>query len=138
MTPSQIIALLAVVLLAVLVGFTIPTLLQVRKTMLALEEFVRGVTPRIEAATTNLDSVLGRMDRVMKGMEDGTRGITGVMGSAGAFLSHLRPPAVTGAGASSWLAALSSLLSGLWQAYSVIASNPPARAATAEGGKASE
>jgi hypothetical protein len=118
------IALAAVGLLAVLVGFTVPALLQLRRTARALENFLEGVTPRIESATSNLDSVLGRMDRVMRGMEDGTRGITGALGSAGAFLSNLRPPAAPGGGASSWLAALSALLSGLWQAWSALASAP--------------
>jgi hypothetical protein len=130
MTPTTIIWLGVLVLLAVLVGYLVPTLIQIRKTALAAEELLRGIRPRIEAATSNLDSVLARMDRVMRGMEDGTRGITGVMGSVGSFLSHLRPPMTPGRGVSNWFAAISSTLSGVWQAWSVI-SRPGHRAAAA-------
>lgn len=130
MAPITIIWLGVLVLLAVLVGYTVPTLIQLRKTASAVEEFIRGVTPRIEAATSNLDSVLARMDRVMRGMEDGTRGITGVMGSVGSFLANLRPPTTPGRGISNWFAAVSATLSGLWQAWSVM-SRPGPRAATA-------
>ena len=141
MALSAILGFIAVVLLAVLVGYTVPALIQVRKTARAAEKFLREMTPRVESATLNLDSVLGRMDRVMKGMEDGTRGITGALGGVGDFISNLRPPAVSGGGASNWMAAIASLLSGFWQAWTVFAAGSPPPAPShpgAEGGKTSE
>jgi hypothetical protein len=134
---SIILGTLGIALLAVLVGYTVPALIQVRKTALAAEEFLRVMTPRVEGATANLDAVLGRIDRIARGMEDGTRGITGALGGVGDFFAGLKPPAQPGGGASSWLAALASLLSGFWQAWSVFTAGahpqaPPA--AGAEGG----
>lgn len=127
MTPPVIVGFAVVVLVAVLVGFAVPALIQVRRTARVVEEFVRGVTPRIENATSNLDSVLGRADRVMRGFEEGTRGIAGFMGSLGALLAGLRPAAASGSGAA-LLSALASLLSGLWSAWSVVGAAPQAGA----------
>ena len=88
-----------------------------------------NVSDSIESATSNLDSVLGRVDRVMRGIEDGTRGITSAVGGFGDFISNLRPPAHAGGGASGSLAAMASLLTLFWQAWSHVTERRPAQAA---------
>jgi len=139
-TASMVLGILGIALLAILVGYTIPTLIQLRKTALAAEEFLHGLTPKVESATRNLDSVLARVDRVFKGMEEGTRGISGALGGVGDFMSNLKPPAVAGGGPANWMAALASLLSGFWQAWSVFSTSrgAPAAARAAEGGRSHE
>ncbi|MBI3448753.1 MAG: hypothetical protein HY049_07545 [Acidobacteria bacterium] len=133
MAPSFIIGLFVVVLLGILVGYTVPTLIQIRKTARAAEEFLKGMTPRIESATSNLDSVLGRLDRVMRGMEDGTRGLSGAIGGMGDFLSFLKPPGRKEGSSSGILAALASVVAGFSQAWSLMTGGRPAPAA-GEGG----
>jgi len=136
-TPSFIIGLFVVVLLGVLVGYTVPALIQIRKTARAAEEFLRGMTPRIESATSNLDSVLGRLDRVMRGMEDGTRGLTGAIGGVEDFLSFLKPRGRKEGGSSGLLAALASVVAGFTQAWSFVTGGRPAPAG-GEGGAQNE
>jgi len=117
--------------LVVLAGFTIPALLQVRRTARAVEELVRSVSPGAAGAATHLDSVLGRVDRVFEGVENGTRSVAGTFEGLGAFLRGLRQPG--GASViSSWLTALSSIFAGMSQAWSVVSSRRSSKPATAQ------
>lgn len=139
MTPSVVFGFIAIALLAILVGYFVPTLIQIRKTAQAAEVLLRGMGPRIESATSNLDSVLGRVDRVLKGMEDGTRGITGAMGGFGDLLSKLRPQSPGGSFGT--VAALGALLAGLrmaWNAFTAGGSTPAAAPAGSQGGSKHE
>jgi hypothetical protein len=115
------------VLLTLLVAYTIPTLLQLRRTARAVEELVRGVGPRVESATSNLESVLGKADRVSAKLESGAIGVTSALAGLGAFLANLRPPHyAAGPDGANWPAALSSMLTGLFQAWTVFTSKKPA------------
>jgi hypothetical protein len=140
LTPSVVAQLVLVAVLLVLAGFTIPALLQVKRTARAVEEFVRDVSPGVRSATTNLDSVLGRVDSVMGSVETGTRGLTGALSGLGAFVGNLRPPVPGGSPAASWLAAIASLLSGFVQAWSARSAKPETAPrqddSNPEGGKA--
>ncbi len=116
------------IVLLVFAGFCIPTLLQLRRTARAVEEFVRGVGPQLESATTNLDSMLGRVNRVAGSIEAGTRGLAQTLAGVGSFMATLRPTAHGGQSpAAAWLAALASLLNGLLQAWNACTSRTPAR-----------
>ena len=137
MTSSAIAGVAVFALLAVLVAYTVPTLIQIRRTARAAEELLRGITPRIESATSNLDSVLVRTDRMMRGMEEGSRGITEAMGGLGALCSNLRPASSTGGGVSKWIVEVSSLISGVraaWSAFGAAPVQEPTSETAHEGG----
>ena len=139
MTPSVVFGFIAIALFAILVGYIVPTLIQVRKTAQAAEVLLRGMGPRIESATSNLDAVLGRVDRVMKGMEDGTRGITRAMDGVHDLLSNLKPKSQ--GSSSGTVAAIGALLAGLcqaWVAFTAVRSKRAASPAGPEGGRKSE
>lgn len=120
--------------LVVIAGFTIPALLQVRRTARAVEDLVRAVAPGAAGAATHLDSVLGRVDRAFEGVESGTRSVAGTFAGLGAFVRGLRQPG-GGSAVSSWLAALSSIFAGMSQAWTVVSSRRSEKAAQAHSTK---
>jgi hypothetical protein len=111
-------------LLGVLVGYAIPVLIQVRRTARVMEDLVRDSSPRLLGATANLDSVLGRTDRVMQGMEYGARGITGAVSGVQSFLGNFRMPASGVKRGPATMAALANFLSGVWQAWVAFSPDP--------------
>lgn len=131
-------AMLGVLLL--LAVFSIPTLLQLRRTARAVEELVQGVRPQLEGATTSLDSVLGRVDRVTGSVEAGTRGLAQALAGVGSFMATIRPGVHGGQSpVATWLAALASFLQGLLQAWNACTSKTrtenPQPAAPKDGGE---
>ncbi len=114
MTSTLIVQVVLLGLLALVVAYVVPLLIQVRRTARAVEELVRDAGPRITGAVTNLDSVLGRTDRVLEGLENGTRGITGAVTGVGSLLGMLKSP---GKGLTRGPAALAGLLSILVAAW---------------------
>jgi len=117
-TSTLIVQIVLLGLLAVVVAYVVPLLIQIRRTARAVEELVRDAGPRLTGAVTNLDSVLGRTDRVLEGLENGTRGISGAVTGVGSLLGMLKS---TGKGVSRGPAALAGLLSILaaaWKASS--------------------
>jgi len=128
-TVSQIAAIAGVVIAGALVAFTIPALVQLKRTLKALEESVRGVTPNVVSATSNLDQVLGRADRVLRGVEEGTHGINTALGSFGRLVSSLAPRS-----GPTWLVTLLGLASGLKQAWRTVVSPRPGAAAPPASG----
>lgn len=119
MTSTLFFQLGLLVILAAFALYAIPTLIQVRRTAKAVEEMVHDVRPRLVGATTSLDSVLGRTDRVMEGLEKGSRGITGAVAGLGSFLSNLKMPLKGVNRGPATMAALANFLSGAWQAWAV-------------------
>ena len=117
MTQTLVFQMGLLVILAAFAGYAIPTLIQVRKTAKAVEDMVRDVQPRILGATTSLDSVLGRTDRVMEGVESGARGISGAVTSLSSFLGNLKVPLKGINKGPATMAALANFITGAWQAW---------------------
>lgn len=117
MTQTLVFQMGLLVILAAFAGYAIPTLIQVRKTAKAVEDMVRDVQPRILGATTSLDSVLGRTDRVMEGVESGARGISGAVTSLNSFLGNLKVPLKGINKGPATMAALANFITGAWQAW---------------------
>lgn len=119
MTPSMLLAIAAVVLLAALVAWTIPLLVQLRRTARTMEETLRDTAPQLRSAATNLNSVLGKADRVLQGMEDGTRGLSGALDSIATFAraaeASRRAPA--GFPIAGWLALAWKVASGVMDGF---------------------
>lgn len=122
--------------LALLAGYAIPTLIQVRRTAKAMEDMVRDVQPRLVGATSNLDSLLGRSDRVMQGLEHGARGVSGAMASLSSFLVNLKVPLKGLHKGPATMAALANFLSGAWQAWAAFSKEPGAPGGGAASGAA--
>lgn len=128
MTLTLLLQAGGLVVLALLAGYAIPTLVQVRRTAKAMEDMVRDVQPRLVGATTNLDSVLGRTDRVMEGLETGALGVTGAVANLSSFLRNLKIPRKGLNKGPATMAVLANFISGAWQAWDAFAkeSGPPA------------
>ena len=119
MTSTVVFQVVLLVILAALAGYTIPTLIQLRRTARVVEDMVRDVQPRVLSATVNLDSVLGRTDRVMEGVESGARGISGVITGLGSFMGGLKAPARGVPKGPATMAALANFITGAWQTWVV-------------------
>lgn len=140
MTLSTVAEFALLLVLLLFVGFSIPTLLQLRRTARAVEELVQGVRPQLEGATTSLESVLGRVDRATGSVETGTRGLAQALAGIGSFMATLRPEVRGGqSSVAAWLAALASFLQGLLQAWNACTSKRrtgnPQPATPEDGGK---
>lgn len=137
MTASPFFEFALIAILAVVAGAVVSALLQVRRTARAVEELVRGVAPGAGGAATHLDSVLGRMDRALEGVETSTRSVAGAFSDVSSFVRNLRQP--TGGSAPSWFAALSNIAAGAAQAWSAVSSkrsgDSGAASSTKEGGQ---
>lgn len=118
MTASDIAQLGLLTVVAILVGFSIPAIVQVRRTARAAEELLRGAGPRVESAAANLDSVLGRVDRVAGNVEGASHGMAAAFTGIGNLVGRLKPPVGSSPGGAAWLAAFTNLISGFWQAWS--------------------
>jgi hypothetical protein len=84
--------LVLLVLLAVLVGATIPVLVQARATLRALQKTLERSSPRLDEALVATTSAAGRLDRMVTRLEEGGRLEELVDGVAAASraVSHLR------------------------------------------------
>jgi len=120
--------------LAVIAGFIIPALLQVRRTARAVEDLVRAVSPGATGSVTHLDAVLGRVDRALESVENGSKSVASACSGVSAFVHGLRWPAGGPAG-SAWLTALSGLLAGMAQTWTVVSSKRSDKAAKAQATK---
>lgn len=66
---AQALALIAVVLLALLVGMTIPVLLQLRATLKSAQQFMESTSSRVEKALTDFTQASRRLDTLASDME---------------------------------------------------------------------
>ena len=118
MTSTLLIQLGLLVILAVLVGFAIPTIVQIRRTAKAVEDLVQEFRPKLLDATTNLDTLLGRANRSIEGVEEGARSVVSTMSDVRAAISSFMPPMGRSSRVPTALSALVSFLSGAWGALS--------------------
>ena len=118
MTSTLLIQLGLLVILAVLVGFAIPTIVQIRRTAKAVEDLVQEFRPKLLDATTNLDTLLGRANRSIEGVEEGARSVVSTMSDVRAAISGFMPPMGRASRVPTALSALVSFLSGAWGALS--------------------
>ncbi len=116
MTSTLVMQIVLLGLLAVVVAYLVPMLIQIRRTARAAEELLRDAGPRIAGAAGSLDSVLGRTDRVLEGLENGTRGITGAVTGFGSLLTLMKATGKRVTKGPAALAGLLSILAAAWQA----------------------
>jgi hypothetical protein len=139
MDLSTVFQLGLLLILAALAGYAIPALIQMRRTAKAMEDMVNDVRPRLVAATANLDSVLGRTDRVMEGLESGAIGVANTLASVKSFVGNLKLPLKGIKRGPASMAALANFVSGALQAWSAFSAERGSRARRgADGGTKSE
>lgn len=147
MNPWFVLAVGALILLAILVVYLVRTLNQMKRTASAMEDLLRGIQPRIEHATASIDSLVSRSDRIMGTIEQGTRRASDALGglsdgltNISSFIGSFRPPIFRdrpNPKVSQWVSAGSSLLTGVWEAWSAF-THSPASAYDADGGRSHE
>ena len=119
-------------LLCVVTWHLVLMLKQVRQTAFALEQFLVTARPRVEAATENLGSLLGRTDRFMAKIEEGRGPGSGAFGLIGQAMSGW----LTGTQAVSTISAGIAAIMQAWSKLSQTRTAP--RAEAAMGGEAHE
>ena len=75
-------ALVALVLLALLVGAALPALLQLRRTLRSAEEFLHSTGRKLDRVLDEVTEATGRLNRVAGSLEEGSRAFQQVFDSA--------------------------------------------------------
>ncbi|MBZ5640908.1 MAG: DUF948 domain-containing protein [Acidobacteriia bacterium] len=90
MSVIEIFVVVAVILLAVLVGVAIPPLLQLRSTLKSLEVFLDDTRPRLRATLDQANEAAGRVNRAAAGIEEGVVRIRGTVEAVASLGETLR------------------------------------------------
>lgn len=132
MTANAIFAAVAVgvfLLSCVVSWYLIQTLRQARATALALEQFLNGARPRVEAAADQLRSLMSRTDRILTTVEEGGGAVGAILAAVGKAVDGWKAGFQT-------ISTVSALVAGAVQAWSSL-SKPQGAGSPASAGGAS-
>jgi uncharacterized protein YoxC len=119
MSPTNVLAMAAVLLLAILVGVTIPVLLQLRQTLKTLETVLGKTGKRLDEALDEISDAAQRVNSLGKQLEEGAtrmRLLFDVAGDIGQGLGKIKSAVSTASLAAGAIApAVSAAVKALWQ-----------------------
>jgi hypothetical protein len=114
MTPGAWIGIGFLALACVVAWYLVRLLQQALRTAEELEQFLRTTRPGIEESTARLQSILGRADRVMEGVERGSDGVRLAISRLTApFAPRPSAPKSADNGSPGWIAQIPDLVSTL-------------------------
>jgi uncharacterized protein YoxC len=138
MSLLEIFAVIAVGLLAVLVGVAIPAVLQLRSTLKSAETFLEETRPKLKSVLDQAGEAAGRVNRAAAEIEDGVGRLRGVIDTVGALGDSLERARVSLRKATAVLSSIGPALAAGFRSFFLASDEtPPAPEAPATAKPAS-